>query len=98
MPALAGGPDVAAAFAELAEMLASDLDIEKYLTAVCRHSVRLVAAGSAAIVYAAEHDADLSRVAASDDRGRVLPHGSLSAAARPWRATIRSVHVSTIAH
>src|SRR5258708_1835570 len=97
MPALAGGPDVAAAFAELAEMLASDLDIEKYLTAVCRHSVRLVAAGSAAIVYAAAHDADLSRVAASDDRGRVLAHGSLSAADGPWRETVRSGQLVTIA-
>lgn len=97
MPALAGGPDVAAAFAELAEMLASDLDIEKYLTAVCRHSVRLVAAGSAAIVYAAEHDADLSRVAASDDRGRALAHSSLSAADSPWRETVRSGQLITIA-
>src|SRR5258708_29034108 len=89
MPALARGPDVAAAFAELAETLASDLDIEKDLTAVCRHCVRLVDAESAAIVYAGD-GAGLSEVAASHDRLRVLARGSLSAAEGPWRDTDRS--------
>jgi ANTAR domain len=97
MPAWAGGPDVAAAFAELAETLASELDIEKYLTAVCRHCVRLVGTDSVAIVYAAGHYADLSGVAASDDRGRVLAHGSLSAADGPWGEIVRSGQLITIA-
>src|SRR5258706_1816807 len=96
MPALARGPDVAAAFAELAETLASDLDIEKYLTAVCRHCVRLVDAESAAIVYAGD-GVGLSEVAASDDRGRVLARGALSAAEGPWRETVRSGQLITIA-
>src|SRR5260370_41507491 len=95
MAALAGGPDVAAAFAELAETLASDLDIEKYLTAVCRHCVRLVDAESAAIVYAGD-GAGLSEVAASDDRGRVLARGALSAAARPRRETGRFAQLVTL--
>src|SRR5260221_4678243 len=96
MPALGRGPDVAAAFAELAETLASDLDIEKYLTAVCRHCVRLVDAESAAIVYAGD-GAGLSEVAASDDRGRVLARGALSAAEGPWRDTVHSGQLITIA-
>src|SRR5258708_38125613 len=96
MPALARGPDVAAAFAELAETLASDLDIEKYLTAVCRHCVRLVDAESAAIVYAGD-GVGLSEVAASDNRGRVLARGALSAAEGPWRDVVRSGQLITIA-
>src|SRR5260221_14080014 len=96
MPALARGPDVATAFAEPADTLASDLDIEKYLTAVCRHCVRLVDAESAAIVYAGD-GAGLSEVAASDDRGRVLARGALSAAEGPWRDTVRSGQLLTIA-
>ena len=97
MPALAGGPDVAAAFAELAETLADELDIEKYLAVLCRHCVRLVGAESAAIVYAAGHRADLSGVAASDHRGRDLAHGSLSEANGPWREAVRSGQLITVA-
>src|SRR5258708_21180237 len=96
MPALARGPDVAAAFAELAETLASDLDIEKYLTAVCRHCVRLVDAERRATGYGGD-GAGLSEVAASDDRGRVLARGALSAAEGPWRDTVHSGQLITIA-
>ena len=45
------GPDVAAAFAELAETLASDLDIDSYLTATCRHCLRLIPVESAATLF-----------------------------------------------
>jgi GAF domain-containing protein len=74
MPAPAAGPDVAAAFAELAETLASDLVIDTYLVAVCRHCVRLVGSESAAILYAAGDDDSVS-AAASDDRGLMLALG-----------------------
>jgi GAF domain-containing protein len=96
MPTISGGPDVAAAFAELAEMLVSDPDIEKYLTTVCRHCVRLVGTDAAAVVYATCHGADLSGVAASDDRGRGLAHSALSAADDPWHETVRSGQLVTI--
>ncbi len=75
MPAPAAGPDVAAAFAELAETLASDLDIDTYLIAVCRHCVRLVGSESAAILYAAGDDGSVS-AAASDERGLMLALGA----------------------
>ncbi len=74
MPAPAAGPDVAAAFAGLAETLASDLDIDAYLIAVCRHCVRLVGSESVAILYAAGDDDSVS-AAASDDRGLMLARG-----------------------
>ena len=76
MPAPAAGPDVAAAFAELAETLAGGLDIDTYLIAVCRQCVRLVAAESAAIRYAAGDDNDSLGVAASDERSLMLALGA----------------------
>ena len=76
MPAPAAGPDVAAAFAELAETLASDLNIDTYLAAVCRLCVRLVEADSAAILYAAGDDGDSVSAAASDERSRMLALGA----------------------
>jgi hypothetical protein len=97
MPASAGGPDVAAAFAQLAQILASDLDLEKYLTAVCRQCARLVGADSAAMVYAASPAGSLSDVAASDDRGQALANAAVSAADCPWREAARSGQLFTIA-
>src|SRR5262245_40181051 len=97
MPASAGGPDVAAAFDELAETLASDLDVEKYLTAVCRHCVRLAGADSAAMVYAVGPGGNLSDVVASDDRGQVLANAAVSAEDCPWRESARSGQLFTIA-
>lgn len=97
MPASAGGPGVAAAFAELANTLASDLDIEKYLTAVCRHCVRLVGVDSAAMVYAAGPGGALVEVAASDDRGQALASTAIGAADSPWREAARSGQLFTIA-
>jgi hypothetical protein len=76
MPASAAGPDVAAAFAELAETLAIDLDIDTYLVAVCRHCVGLVEAESAAILYTSGDDDDSVRVAASDERSLILALGA----------------------
>ena len=76
MPAPVAGPDVAAAFAELAETLASDLNIDTYLIAVCRHCVRLVGSESAAILYAPGDDDDLVSVAASDERSLMLALGA----------------------
>ncbi len=76
MPAPAAGPDVAAAFAELAETLASDLDIDTYLSAVCRHCVRLVSAESAAILYYRGEGDDSVSVAASDERSLMLVLGA----------------------
>jgi hypothetical protein len=97
MPASAEGPDVAAAFAELAETLASDLNVEKYLAAVCRQCVRLVGADSAAMVYAVGPGGSLSDVAASDDRGQALARAAVSAADCPWREAARSGQLFTIA-
>jgi ANTAR domain/GAF domain len=55
--------------------LASDLDIDTYLTTLCRHCVRLAAAESAAIVYAAGDDESV-RVAASDEQSLMLALGA----------------------
>jgi GAF domain-containing protein len=79
MPAPAQGQNVAAAFAELAETLASDLDIDRYLTAVCHHCVGLIGVRCAVICYHdTAHDADdpATRVASSHDTGRWLVTGS----------------------
>ena len=102
LPAPAAGPEVAAAFAELAETLASDLDIDTYLTAVCRHCVSLVASESAAILYAAGDD-DSVGVAASDERSLTLALGKPEARAGawpsdgPWTDCQRSGQLITIA-
>lgn len=81
MPAPAQGQEVATAFAELAETLASDLDIDTYLAAVCRHCVALVSAQYAVIGYP---DGSALRVAASSDAGRRLVSDSPDPAQGPW--------------
>jgi ANTAR domain len=96
MPARAPGPDVGAAFAELAKGLAEDGDPGPYLTAVCRHCVRLAGADSAAIVYATGTDGAMAEIVASDERARELAEASVTQAsvaaasaageeASPWR-------------
>src|SRR5215813_9851735 len=97
MPASAGGPDVAAAFAELAGTLASDSDVARYLTDVCRQCVRLVGVDSAAMFYTAGAGGNLSDVVASDDRGQALASAAVSAADCPWREAARSGQLFTIA-
>ena len=98
------GPEVAAAFAELAETLASALDIDTYLTAMCRHCVRLIAVESAAIVYATGPPGDsVLGIVASDARGRVLALGAPGGSARPhasddpWADCMRSGQLMAIA-
>ena len=97
------GPDVAAAFAELAETLASDLDIDSYLTATCRHCLRLIPVESAAIVYATGADGSALAVAASDPRSRALALGAPAdcatprAADNPWADCMSSGQLMTIA-
>lgn len=103
MPASPASPDVAAAFAELAETLASDLDIDAYLTAVCCHSVRLIAAESAAILYSVGPDDESVQVAASDERARRLAlgeqggSGDPSSRECPWTDCKRTGQLITIA-
>ena len=97
------GQEVAAAFAELAETLACDLDIDTYLTAMCRHCVHLIAVESAAIVYATGPGDSALGIAASDARGRALalgvPGGSayLLAGDDPWADCINSGQLMAIA-
>jgi len=100
MPAPAAGPDVGAAFAELARGLA-DGDSGPYLNAVCRHCVGLAGADSAAIVYAGTGGA-MADVVASDDRARALAHASVDAAsaderASPWHECARTGNLISVA-
>jgi len=97
MSAPAPGPDVAAAFAELARVLAGDSDVGPYLTAVCRHCVRLAGAESAATVYAADPGGSLTALAASDDRSRSLAEAAAGADASPWLECARSGQLISIA-
>jgi GAF domain-containing protein len=93
----APGPDVGAAFAELAQTLASDGDVEPYLTAVCRHCVRLAGADSAAIVYATGSGRAMTGLAASDERARALAEASIDAEASPWRECARTGQLISVA-
>ncbi len=97
MSAPAQGQDVAAAFAELAETLASDLDIDKYLAAVCRHCVGLVGVQCAVICYQDGKDGSALRVAASDDTGRSLAAASPDASLGPWAQCMSTGEVITVA-
>jgi ANTAR domain len=97
MSAPAAGPDVGAAFAELAQALASDCDVEPYLTAVCRHCVRLAGADSAAIVYATGAGGAMTGLAASDERARALAAASIDAEASPWRECARTGQLISVA-
>jgi ANTAR domain len=90
--------DVAAAFAALAQALASDSAVEPYLTAVCGNCVRLAGAQSAAIVYAAGSAGALTALAASDQRGQAIARAALGADASPWLECARSGHLITIAN
>jgi GAF domain-containing protein len=92
MPESAGGADAAAALADLAGLLASDLAAGNYLNVACQHAVRLIGAESAVICYAAEPGGDLSGIAGSDDRGRALARK----ADGPWRDCARSGQLITI--
>jgi hypothetical protein len=91
------GPDVAAAFAQLARTLAGDSDVGLYLTAVCRHCVRLAGAESAAIVYAADPGGPLTALAASEDRSRSLAQAAVGAGTSPWLECARSGQLISIA-
>ena len=99
LPARASGAEVGAAFARLAEILAEDPDIETYLTALCRHGVRLAGAECAVVVY----PDDPARpgggfgVAASDDRGPALAGLRPYAADEPWSESLRSNQLTTVA-
>lgn len=93
----ARGPAVAAAFAGLFETLASDLDIESYLVALCRHCVGLVNAGCAAIVFAEAPATSPVRFAWSDDLGRRLANDSLGAATGPWQECLITGQLITVA-
>lgn len=84
MPVSRGEAGVAAAFAELAESLASGLDIATYLSAVCRHCVGLVGVSSAAIVYGRAKGRASAFVASSGEEGRLLATGPPDASADPW--------------
>lgn len=75
---------MAAAFAELAETFASDLDIETYLAVVCRHCVELIDVSSAVIVYATPHGRSSFGVASSDEAGRRLAADPQGARTGPW--------------
>src|SRR5262249_8356196 len=96
MPASTAGPDIAAAFAELARAVASDLDIEAYLAAVCRYCVELVQVDSAAIVYLADSANAEPHVIAPDDRARSLVSRTWGTA-HPCRDCFNSGQVITIA-
>ena len=95
MSGSAPGPDVAAAFAELAETFATDLDIETYLTTVCRHCVGLIGAASATIVYAEAPQTYAARLAWSDDRGRRLATASLATGTGPWQECLATGQLIT---
>jgi hypothetical protein len=82
MTVSAAETDVAAAFAELAETLVSGIDIDQYLADVCRHSVSLVGADTAAVVHTTGQDP--ARVTAADERGHRLAVRSLEARDSPW--------------
>jgi hypothetical protein len=93
----APGSDVAAAFVELVDTLvASDLDVETYLAAVCRHCVSLVGVASAAIIYAEAPQADAARIASSDELGRWLAGYSLGAGAGPWAECLTTGQLITV--
>jgi GAF domain-containing protein len=97
MPESAPGQDIAAAFAELAETLASDLDIETYLAAVCRHCVGLVGVVCAVILYAEAPQANAVRVAWSDDLGRRLADVARDATTGPWQESLTTGQLITVA-
>ncbi|HVB43150.1 MAG TPA: ANTAR domain-containing protein [Streptosporangiaceae bacterium] len=78
------GTQIAAAFAELADTLASDLDIDTYLTSVCRHCVRLTRSRGAAITYTATTETASVNVASSDAQSHQLARGSPDASPSPW--------------
>jgi hypothetical protein len=95
MAVSAAETDVAAAFAELAETLVSGIDIDKYLADVCRHSVVLIGADTAAVVYTTGQDP--AKVTAADERGHRLAVRSLEAAASPWAECLVTGAVISVA-
>jgi len=96
MTSSAAEQNVAAAFAELAETLAADLDVTQYLTAVCRHGVELTGARAAAIICSPEPGVP-GTVAASDPRARRLAaaHGDRTG---PWARCMATGEPFTIAN
>ncbi len=100
MPARASGAEVGAAFADLAEILAEDSDIETYLAALCRRGVSLTGASCAALVYLedpASPDGEFG-LASSDDLGAALAGPSPYAAGEPWSECLRTGQLSTVAN
>lgn len=83
MPVSPGEADVAAAFAGLAEILASGLNAESVLALVCRHCIELTDASTAVAVMTTSRDGG-SLVVSSDDLGRRLATGSPAGIAEPW--------------
>ncbi len=84
MAASAAGQNVAAAFAELVETLAGDLELGAYLDAVCRHCVALAGADHAVIVYLDAADEGSAQVAADGETAGALVSGCPDPAATPW--------------
>lgn len=93
----ARGEDVATAFAGLVITLARDLDIESYLTVLCRHCVSLVGADCAAIVFAEAPATSAARLAWSDEFARRLAEESLSTASGPWHECLTTGQLITVA-
>lgn len=88
---------MAAAFAELAETFADDLDIETYLAMVCRQCVELISVSSAVIVYHIAHGRISVGVASSDEDGRWLATGSPMASDGPWSECMRTGRLIPVA-
>ena len=84
MAASEAGQDVAAAFAELAETLASDPDLGAYLDAACRHCVALAGVDHAVIVHRDAASDGARQVAASGEMADALVSGCPDPAATPW--------------
>ena len=97
MPVSEHGLDVATAFAGLFETLARDLDIESYLTVLCRQCVGLAAASCAAMVFAEAPATSASRLAWSDEIGRQLADDSLGAQAGPWQECMTTGQLIAVA-
>jgi len=86
---------VAAAFAELVDALANDLDVGEYLAAVCRHCVTLAGADCAVITYL--DDKKNQHVASSDDRGAMLAASAPDPATGPWAQCMTSGQLISVA-